>query len=69
MQQHIGQQCGQRVALVDLLRFTTIKRLAEFLLAPDAAQGTTGDQTQQRAAQQRSAFGRARWAATTDSHH
>ncbi|WP_227634137.1 phosphopantetheine-binding protein, partial [Klebsiella pneumoniae] len=34
MQQYIGQQCGQHVALVDLLRFTTIKRLAEFLLAP-----------------------------------
>lgn len=69
MQQYIGQQCGQHVALVDLLRFTTIKRLAEFLLAPDAAQGTTGDQTQLRAAKQRLAFGHTRWAATTDSHH
>ncbi len=65
MQQYIGQQCGQHVALVDLLRFTTIKRLAEFLLAPDAAQGTTGDQTQLRAAKQRLAF----WSHALGSHN
>lgn len=65
MQQMIGQLCDQRVSLVDLLRFTTIKRLADYLQTPASMQGTTGAQEQQRAEKQRSAFHSARWGTKT----
>lgn len=61
MQQMIGQTCGQYVQLVDLMRFTTIKRLASFLQMPMATQGDTATLTQQRAEKQRSAFESAYW--------
>lgn len=63
MQQKISQVCGRQVPLVDLMRFTTIKRLANYLQTPSHTQDEVKvqDLQQQRADNQRLAFGSAHW--------
>lgn len=63
MQQKISQVCGRQVPLVDLMRFTTIKRLANYLQTPTHTQDEVKvqDLQQQRADNQRLAFGSAHW--------
>ncbi|OCG20187.1 non-ribosomal peptide synthetase [Gilliamella sp. App2-1] len=63
MQQMISEICRQQVSLVDLMRFTTIKRLASYLKTPSNIQEELKDCAlqQQRADNQRSAFGSTHW--------
>lgn len=63
MQQMISQVCKRQVSLVDLMRFTTIKRLASYLQTPSNNQEVAQDQAlqQKRADNQRSAFSSAHW--------
>lgn len=60
MQQMIAKVCGQYVKLVDLMRFTTIKRLASYLQTSMSTKNNTVFQSQ-RAKKQRVAFTSRYW--------